>query len=655
MTTNIHIDLETYSEADLKKVGLYRYATDPSSEIQMMAWAVDHHEIDIVDTRDDMETILLDFLLDQRVIFWAHNAAFERIMLREVLGIDIPIERWRCTQVLGYSFAFAGGLGDMVKALDAPPEMQKDAIGTRLIHRFSKPQPKNHKVRRWTKENDPEGWAQFMEYCRQDVVAERWLHERLSPYTQDASAWELYALDQKINDRGLPIDMKLMDAALTMADKEKDRLLKSMQKITGLSNPGSNSQLKQWLIDRGLPMENMQKETLNQLFPTLPDGPARDVIELKLQHAKASTAKWAALDRANVDGKIHGAFQFGGASRTMRWAGRIFQPHNLPRPTIKEPEQAADIIAASELPYEVTQFCYPSVMEVLSSTLRGAVKAPKDAVLVVSDLSSIESRVLGWFTGCDRIQRIFATGKDTYKDMAVEIFSKPYDEITKAERTFAKPIVLGGGYYLGAKGLLAYADGFGIEMDLETAQKHVDTFRATYPEIPKFWEWIKQAVFLCTQTGASSEGYMLKVFAEGEFLRIRLPSGRCLSYHKPAIIEKAAPWSTPERVVMIDNFSFMGMNQFTKKWKRINVHPGFLTENITQAIARDVLCVWLRRSDARDFYLVLHVHDEEGAVEAAARAEERLAEMNQLIREPIPWAPGLLLDAEGYISRRYKK
>jgi DNA polymerase bacteriophage-type len=644
---DIHLDIETYSECDLKKCGLYRYAEDPSTEILIAVIQQDDKSLVFDLTRsggpEHFSSIMQNLVDALDNIFWAHNAAFERILIRIVLGIDIPIHRWRCTQVLGYEMAFTGGLGDMVASITNNPDAQKDPIGRKLINRFSKPQPKSHNVPRWTRENDPEQWAQFISYCEQDVVAERTLHRLLIGYEIPEFEWDLYHLDQEINDRGLPVDRDLIAQAIKAAETEKKILLSRMKQLTNLPNPGSNDQLLRWLQDRGCEIQDMQKDTLTATLGVTTNQITHEVLDLKLQYAKASVAKWQALDRSICkDGRIHGAFHFGGASRTMRWAGRIFQPQNLPRPVIANTDAAADLLIGYG--HKGLDLLHGEVMMVLSSLLRAAVKAP--VLMDVSDLSSIESRVLGWFTGCQRIMDIFASGRDTYKDMATQIFNRPYDQVTKSMRTFAKPVVLGGGYGLGAKGLMGYAEGFGLELTEKEAQDHVNAFRETYHEIPAFWTWIKDSVFRCVQTGCTVASAYFRIEMQGEFLRIRLPSGRYLSYHRPEIIKKEAPWGD-----VIDNFSFMGINRFTMKWERITMHAGGITENICQAIARDILGAWLLRAQEAGFNLFLHVHDELGALVT----ESRLQELNDLIRKPISWAPGLVLDADGYTSTRYKK
>ena len=288
-------------------------------------------------------------------------------------------------------------------------------------------------------------------------------------------------------------------------------------------------------------------------------------------------------------------------------------------------------------------------MELLSDTIRSAITASPGKIFNVSDLSSIESRVLGWISCCRSINETFASGKDTYKQFATRMYQIPYDQVTKKQRTFCKPPVLGGGYMLGGKGLVRYAAGMGITMTETEATEAITVLREDWPEVVAFWQWCKDAVFYTTRTGKPFPGaHGLQTFAHGEFLFIRLPSGRNLAYHKPEIRPIPAPWD-PEK--LIEAFTFMGTDTYTKKWGRISAHAGGITENIVQAVARDILATWMARAMSSAFNVVLHVHDEIAALEDG----DRLEELNSLIRKPISWAPGLLLDAAGFLTKRYRK
>lgn len=332
--------------------------------------------------------------------------------------------------------------------------------------------------------------------------------------------------------------------------------------------------------------------------------------------------------------------RFSANGKLVHNSGRGVQLQNLKR---SPPDMAANITQILR--------CEDVTMDQISTSIRGAIKAPPGQSLVVSDLSSIESRVAGWLTGCNRIMQTFANGRDTYKDLAMELFHVPYDQVTKAQRTFAKPAALGCQYMLGAKGLTAYAENYGVDLTEDEAAEHVDTYRTIYPELPRFWRWIKDSVMWVIKNGSPAAGFRLRIYLEGDFLFIDLPSGRRLNYFHPEIVLGKAPWD-PDR--MIEKFQFEGMDQYTQKWGQVTAHAGGLLENIVQALARDVLAVWLTRLDA-EHYIIGSVHDEIITVADGWCAEHKLQEMNAAAAAPIDWAPGLQLTAAGYISERYRK
>jgi len=443
--TVLSLDFETFSEVDIKKCGAHYYARHPSTEALMLAWATDNEPVEIWDIASgkDMPRGLRDLLSLPNVTVSAFNATFERLILEHVLGVKIPVERFRCTMARAYSLAFTGGLDDVLDQFNQG--VHKDSKGKKLINRFSKPQPKNQKVRRWTHENDPEGWGEFKEYCKKDVEVERTLSRNLSTYEWQESEQELYNLDQKINDRGVPVDLDLVDAALQINEIEREKLVEELRSITGLSNPNSNAQLEKWLAEHGLELPNMQAETIEQAVSEEdPNSMRYAALELKQQLAKTSVTKWKAFDRCTgPDGRACGMFQFGGASRTNRWAGRLVQLQNLARGgnTTKDPETLADIMVSGG--HEVVNALYGSPMMALSDTLRAAITAPEGYHLNVSDLSSVESRVLGWVSDCKKINLTFANGLDTYKVFAADFYHIAYDSVTKEQRTFCKPPGIG--------------------------------------------------------------------------------------------------------------------------------------------------------------------------------------------------------------------
>jgi DNA polymerase len=651
--TFLNLDFETYSEAKIKQVGAQYYARHPSTEALMLGWAIDDEPVQVWDITSeiDMPFDLAMALYDHKVLVKGYNATFERLILKFCLGIDLPYERFRCTQVRAYGLAFTGSLEDVADQFNIG--INKDPRGRALINRFSKPQPASHNVRRWTRENDPEGWAEFMEYCKRDVETERELWKRCEPYHFPEIEWERYALDQKINDRGVPVDRAFIDAAIEISATEKESLKDQMRELampTALHNPNSGPQLHDWLKAQGTKLADLTKETIAFALSSYDLKPkVAEMLKLKQQLAKTSVTKFNAFKRVlSPENVVRGMFQFCGASRTLRAAGRIVQLQNLARGgnTTNDPSTAAEIMLESG--HEVSKLLYGNVMGLLSDTVRAAIKAPEGSLLNVSDLGSIESRVLGWMTDCKMINDCFREGRDTYKTLAVTMFNVPYDEVTKKMRDFCKPPVLGGGYMLGWRGLISYAAGMGVTMTKEEAELAINTLRESWPEVVAFWAWCKDAVFYTTQTGRPYEGpHGLRTFAHGEFLCIGLPSGRNLYYHQPRIELREAPWGQ-----MIDTFTYMGTDRHRNNaWCRISAHAGGTTENIDQAISRDIVYEWMDRADEAEFDLFLHCHDEIGAVEK----RDRIEEMNELIRQPIDWAPGLLLDADGYTAVRYKK
>lgn len=651
--TVLNLDFETFSEVNIKQCGAQFYARHPSTEALMLGWSIDDEPVQVWDITADSRTPskLLWHLMNPEVLIHAYNAQFERLILEHCMGIKLPPERFRCTMVRAYGLAFNGSLANVATQFDVG--VNKDKRGAALINRFSKPQPKNQKVSRWTRENDPEGWAEFMEYCRQDVVTERALWKKCEPYYFPEIEWKRYALDQKINDRGVPVDQELVAAAIKMSATENESLKDQMRILAlpaELHNPNSGPQLMAWLADNGCLVKDLKAATVETVIKRDAEDPrVLAMMKLKQQLAKTSVSKFNAFDRVTgEDGRARGMFQFGGASRTLRAAGRLVQLQNLARGgnVTSDPSTAAEVMISWG--YDTSKALYGNIMGLLSDTVRSCIKAPPGKVLNVSDLHSIESVVLGWVSDCKMINDCFAQGRDTYKTLATTMFKVSYDEVTKKMRTFCKPPVLGGGYMLGWKGLIAYAEGMGVIMTKEEAELAISTLRESWPEVVAFWKWCKDAVFHTTRTGQEYPGpHGLKTFAFGEFLCIRLPSGRNLYYHRPMIELRRAPWGE-----MIDQFTYMGTNRHKNgAWERISAHAGGITENIVQAIARDVLYEWMDRADAAGFDIFLHVHDEFGSIEDG----DRLEEMNALVDKPMPWADDLKVGAAGYVAERYKK
>lgn len=689
MPNSTHLDFETFSKCDITKEGGYRYAMDSSTEVLMASYSGRTGPVSqwVPAKGEPMPFDLLEIFNDPNVIIKAFNAQFERLILKHVLKIDIPIERFRCVMVHAWSLSFSGGMAQVGAQLGLSSDKAKLATGGKLIRRFCMPAPSNHKADRYTLETHPDEWREFEEYNIQDTVTEREIDHLLKGYPMPQRELDLWFMDQRINDRGVPIDMALVNGACKIEVAEKTHLRKKLNQFTSLENGASNAQLKPWLESQGLVLDNMQAETMEKaLKEGVPDH-LIPVLEMKLKVSKTSTKKWAAFKKATGDdGRLRGMFSFYGAQRTGRYSGRIVQLQNLKRPSMKNPDELADMLVPGDR--SLVECLHGDVIGLLSETVRCAITAPEGQRLVVSDLSSIESRILGWVANCTRINMLFAEGRDTYIDFAMELFQFPYDQVTGEQRTYSKPPTLGCGYQLGAKGLVDYADGMGVTMNGKEAKKAVDLWRELYPEVPEMWSWLIESCKTITNEapGLVLVGYAVTIYRDMNFLFIDLPSGRRLAYYKPLVQMMTPPWEKEktkealeellyeyelgimdyeeyENMVLevrakerqIPTLTYMGMNQYVHKWSRISTHGGKITENIVQAIARDVLAYHMQIVENDGLDIVGHVHDEIIITIDDDLAETFLMEMENVMSLTPEWAPGLLLGASGFLTKRYKK
>lgn len=652
MTFNpiLHCDFETYSEADIREVGGSRYARDPSTEVLMLSYALDDEPVKlwVPAEGEPWPEDLQEYLADPKIEIHAFNAPFEYNIFRHVLGIDLPLERFKCVMVMAYALSFTGGLDAIGKQIGLPQDQQKLAIGKKLIQRFCKPAPSNHKATRYTTETHPEEWQSFKGYCIQDTETERfienWINER---HTMLDVEWQFWWLDQRINQKGLPIDVELATTAMQLHKQAKHRCTERMKDLTGLPNPNSTQQLMSWLIRHELPLENLQATTIDAILTKVELHPTiREVLELKRKTAMTAPTKWQAfIDKTDDDGCLRGMFQMNGASRTGREASRGINLQNLKSPPYGESmDDAMALLRMGSL--EAIEALYGDPIEFLAAGIRGGICAPKDQTLLVSDYSSIESRFVGWLTDCQWINDTFARGLDTYKRMATGIFNTQYDAVTKSQRKFSKPVMLAGPYGQGAKGLVEYAENFGVKLTEDEAQQHVNVFRTNCWEIPQFWRWLETSIFSAVMDGQYAEGYRISIYTHNDFLFIVLPSGRKLAYHQPRIEQKETPWGAIK-----PTFTYMGTNRFTNKWCRIKAHMGLITENIVQAGSRDILRDGLLMADRWQYDIRGHVHDEI----VALGNPDNLAALEQVMSVSPDWAPGLILSAEGFTAKHYTK
>ena len=630
----LYVDTETFNEAPIT-VGTARYCE--SVEIMVIAWAVDDGPVEVVDlTAGDVAHNFVQAWEDASLVV-AHNAFFDRSVLA-TKGIARPLSQWHCTQAQALAHSLPGSL-DKLSAIYNLGDAAKDKEGKQLIQLFCKPRPKTSKIRRATRETHPTEWQKFLDYTGQDIVALRALHKKLPTWNCTAAEREAWLLNQEINDRGFLIDQDLATAAIATCERAKAALQARTEDITGTDlSVQQRAALQALLREYGVSLPDMTASTLERRLedPDLP-APVRELIGIRLEMCQTSNAKWPKLlASVSSDGRLRGTSQFCGASRTGRDSGRIFQPLNLPRPPkyLEGDEQFVDAIKLG-----VADLVYDNPMEVTSAALRGALVAPPGKKLVVADLNAIEGRVAAWVAGEQWKLDAYARGDDLYVLAYAASFHKPAADVTKAERQIGKveELALGFGGAAGAFGTMAAM--YGVELPDDEVRAVVKAWRAANPKIVQFWWDLERAVKNITSTvnGTVDLG-PLRIQKQGAWLRIILPSGRSLSYAQPRIED--------------DQFTYMGLNQYTRKWERISSYGGKLFENVVQAIARDVLVAAMKRCAANGFDIVLTVYDE---IIAEAVMGRTVDEMISLMTTVPHWAPGLPLAAGGFETQRYYK
>lgn len=692
MTTILEHDHEGFSECDLKKRGIDLYTRDPSTEVLMTSYR-------IYESKDDLTTPIklwdkangepypveiLEALADPHVEKWAFNAAFERLTAKRVLGVDTPYEGWRCGMVLAYMHSFTGGLDSVGEQMMMSLDEQKGKDGKRLINKFCMPQKitkANPHVRRdWN--TDPEDWDLFGTYCVGDTRAEGGIKRRLLNYPLLQSEWELYELDQRINDRGLPIDRVFVESAIRLADQRKAELIQMMRKLTGLTNPNSPTQLLEWLRNEGYDQTDLQKDTIKKALKQAKDlengvfGPpitkaGVQGLKLRQQSARLSVRKYnAILQRVGPDDRIRHVFQMGGASRTIRWAGRGFQPQNLTStPKQFEIEDgvddtlriASDIIRDGDM--DGLKLMIEEPMDALAGCVRSSVRVQPGKKLVVTDITSVESVVIGQLCGCTRLLNIFRQGKDAYKDFATEFYHVRYEDVTPAQRKVCKAPTLGCGFGLGGgdlrlgkrTGLWGYAEKMGIDMTRDEAHKAVVLWRDTYEEIPVFWYGIEKTIIKVVKDGHARKYGPITVKLVKPYLLLELPSGGHMFYYKPKIAteRRTSRWGNEYTKEI---FTHMGQEQKTRRWIRMASRGAKIVENLVQRIARDILKTWMLRAVEAGWNIIGHVHDElineEDENSNYFIPENLIAELRD---RPIEWWPDIPLNAAGWQGEFYKK
>lgn len=647
----LHIDIETFSSADLPKVGAWRYAQDKSTRVLMIGYTFDAGPVYVWQAHSGrVEPELFAALNDPSVTKLAHHASFELAVLSTLGLAPFAPEQWRCTMVHALGLGLPGGLNAVAAELGLAE--RKSDSNKSLIRRFSMP-PRVPGAAQPGPE-DPR-WQEFVEYCRQDVRTERAVYQhliKLRPLPEHE--WDLWHLDQRINARGLPVDLTLVRQAMAVDARNRTRSTDAVRDRTGVANPNSRAQLLTWLRAQEVAPDDLTAGTVKGLLTDddLP-APVRDVLENRQQLAASSTAKYEALARATgTDGRIRGILRFNGA-HTGRWSGQLFQPQNLARGTLPPLDVATARALVREGDFELLDLLYDDHSKLLASLLRSTIVAPPGKQLVVADLSHIESVVLAWLTGSDSLLKPFRNGRCPYKEFATRLFNIPYDQVSKQQRNLCKPATLGGGFGLGGPGLQRYAAGFGLVLDSREAAKQIQTFREAYPDIPALWQRLTQATFGAVAHPALP-GAPGKVYEAGRcrwrvgrgYLWAELPSRRFLAYREPRVSVTQTQWGEREQL------SYLAREG---KSLRVNTFHGKLVENITQAIARDILASGIRHACADPgLEVILHIHDEIVCIadQDDTGALERLI---QHMTDVPDWAEGLPLKAAGWTGPQYKK
>jgi len=671
------IDIETYSSVDLGACGLHKYVESPDFEILLIGYSVNGGPVKVLDLTEPFEEIeeIAELLQDPAVLKTAFNAAFERNCLAKWLGVPMPPEQWSDTMIMALECGLPGSLAAAGMALGLPEDQLKDPIGKSLIQYFSKPckpTKANGGRTRNLPDHDREKWKLYIEYNRQDVVTEMAIRDKLLPLAE--SEQKLWEFDQRMNDSGVRIDVPMVEKIVEYDTQRREELQKEAREITGLSNPNSLSQLKDWLQANGIPMTQVTKETISAALTLryLPDV-IRRVLEIRQALGKTSTAKYSTmLGAVCSDSRLRGILQFYGANRSGRWAGRLVQIQNLARNSLPDLDLARQLTAQGDFDSLDTLFGETSF--VFSELVRTAFIPSEGCRFVVSDFSAIEARVIAWLAGEEWVLDAFRAGKDIYCETASMMYHVPVVKhgVNGELRQKGKIATLACGYQ-GGVGAMKAMDSSG-SIPEEEMQSIVDHWREANPMIVKLWRDYEAAAKTAIKerrtvrrgirlpadnlqerehvAGGPVRPYSVRSGISVEFyykngnLLVRLPNGRRLCYWHARVEE------LPNGREQI---TYMGVNQTTKQWGKTETYGGKIVENIVQATARDCLAESMLLVDAMGYKIRMHIHDEMIVDVPAEEAEKALADIGSAMGAPISWAPGLPLRGDGYICDYYRK
>lgn len=661
------IDIETFSSRDIKKVGVYAYADAPDFEVMLFAYKEDDDPVKIIDLAqgEELPADILQALFDPHVLKTAYNANFEMTCLTEWLGREMDPAQWSCTSVLALTLGLPGFLAGVAGALHFPEDKQKMKVGKRLIDYFCKPckptkangmRTRNLPPKRQDAEHaelftdyckDGDDWELFKEYCRQDVVVEQEIRDRLERYLPSTKEHRLWELDQRINNGGILVDMTLVDNAIRLDFEIRSAALNDMRGLTGLDNPNSRDQLKPWLEARlDTKIDSLDKQYVEDtLKRTNLPADVRETLKLKQLVSKTSVKKYEAMKEARCsDGRIHGLLQFYGASRTGRWAGRLVQVHNLPQNHLEDLDTARQVVRDGDL--DTLRILYDNPSDVLSQLIRTALVARPGYEFLVADFSAIEARVIAWLAGERWRLETFAKGGDIYCASASAMFGVPVEKHGQNSHLRQKgkiaELALG---YQGSVGALVSMGAARMGIPEKELSEIVTKWRSASPKIVKMWWDAEAAAKQAIREKKPVPFRRGTVFSvESGILFIRLPGGRRIAYPSPKLVEDETGKAS---------ITYMGTDQTSKGWCRLETYGGKLVENIVQATARDCLADAMLRLDEAGYRIRMHVHDE--VIIEAPAGKEKLEDITAIMATNSSWNRGLPLAAAGYVTPYYKK
>lgn len=648
-------DIESFSLAQLAKTGVYPYCEHPDFELLLFGYSVDGGPIEVVDLANgqSIPDEVLAALVDPSVVKWAHNAAFERVCLSAWLRTHHPElladgflgpRQWRCTMIWSAYLGLPMSLDAVATVLKL--DVQKDTVGKKLIKQFctpATPSVLNGGKRRNPPSADPTGWARFIDYNRRDVEVELAIHDRLACFPMPESEWDTYTLDQRINDAGILLDHTLVDNAVGVDEHHRNATLARAQTLTGLENPNSPIQLKQWLQTNGCELESLAKADVDAALDTA-TGAVKEVLELRGDLAKSSVKKYQAMQNvAGSDGRARGLIQFYGAGRTGRFAGRLVQVQNLPRNYLTDLDQARTLVRTGNL--DALELLYESVPDTLSQLIRTAFIPSTGHRFIVADFSAIEARVIAWLAGETTTLDAFREGKDLYCETASRMFGVPVEKhgVNGELRQKGKIAVLACGYG-GSVGALKAMGALTMGLVEHELKPIVDAWRQANPHIVGLWADVEEAVIAAITSRQPIRLRNLRFSVESGILFIELPSDRRLAYVQPRLGENQ--WGGT-------SITYTGTTT-ARRWGQLETYGGKLVENIVQAIARDLLVTGMHAVAKSGHRIVMHVHDEI-VIDEPTNSGFTVTDACELMSTLPAWAKGLPLDADGYECAYYRK